>query len=200
MSTPIVFNVVKTPKDILHSIKNTNFEVLLEELRHTDDKELTHKIQTGTGHFYENFNFTWEKIKEYPLLDSVFNFVNNQYKKYNSPSKDIGLIPQLLHYPDTFGCLNTHTHNNLKQKVGVICVLYSKYLSGSFYVAIGNKIYLPAEKVGDTIIFNFELAHGVAIQSKNNESYNIKYEPTNDDVKKLGRVVAVLTSESINSV
>lgn len=190
--------LVKTPKKLVDKIVSTNFPELLKLLRQNYSNQLRigkSKFQK-TPHCYETFLFTWDELENCIFLSQVFEFVAFMYKRHKSPSKDIGLRPQIIHYPAAYGCLGSHFHDNSEQKIGAICVLYSSRQTGAFYIEKEKQIYFPNEQVGDTIIFDFGLTHGVLsdtnlpmeiLEKKDAEKYV--------DINNLGRIVAVLTSE-----
>lgn len=193
-----LYHLEKTPKSLVEKIEATNFQNFLQDLR----KDYSGQLRFGksklqkTPHCYETFLFEWEEVMKNRFLSQIFEYVESVYKKYDSPSKSIGLRPQIIHYPAGFGCLGSHVHDNSVQKIGAVCVLFSCREVGAFYVEKDNQIYFTNEQVGDTVVFDFGLIHGVLSDSKS--AFHLlenKIPSKVPIIENVGRVVAVLTSE-----
>ena len=149
-----------------------------------------------TPHCYETCIFDWDDFREVDINQKVFNFIAEQYVNHGVDPAKIGLRPQIIHYPAYYGCLGTHIHDNSVQKVGVISILYSSRTCGSFYIEQDKQVYFPNERPGETIIFDFGLKHGVVMETKNPDWF-FESDRVNELAlfEKVGRIVAVLTSE-----
>ena len=187
----------KVPHALVEQIVATDFSNLLQYYRDENLCQLRvgiSKIQK-TPHCYETILFDWDDVEKDLFLSELFGYVETVYQRYKSPSKAMGLRPQLIHYPKDVGCLGSHHHDNSIQKIGAVCVLQSSHENGVFYVERGKQIYLANERVGDCIVFDFGLVHGVASYSTIPDGFFEKGGANKIDLNEIGRLVAVLSSE-----
>jgi hypothetical protein len=193
----MVFELETVPSALIEQIEATDFSKLLQYYRDKNRCQLrvgVSKLQK-TPHCYETILFDWDDVGKDIFLSELFGYIHTVYQRYKSPSKTIGLRPQLIHYPKDVGCLGSHYHDNSIQKIGAVCVLQSSYENGAFYVERDKQIYLANERVGDCVVFDFGLVHGVASHSTIPDGFFEKGGSNKIDLHEIGRLVAVLTSE-----
>jgi hypothetical protein len=165
------------------------------------------KLQ-NTPHCYNCYIFDWDNISITPEINKVFKLLKDNYQNYTDKTvEEVGLYPQLIHYPENGGFIGIHYHPLSPQYIGQVLLLQNtKQCQNGFYLKHNNNLLDLSDehKIGDLLIFKFNLLHGVSPTINVNE--NLLWKDTgewydtinkisfNPDINNIsGRWVAVLT-------
>jgi hypothetical protein len=229
---PLIFNKYLIDNNIYTLMNNLNYDIkksvitqsecnkLIEYIFNLKQKQklVENKIQyfersgisklQNTPHCYNCYLFDWNNISITPEINRVFNILKDNYEKYTHKTvEDVGLYPQLIHYPENGGFIGIHYHPLSPQYIGQVLLLQNtKQCQNGFYLKHNNNLLDLSDehKIGDLLIFKFNLLHGVSPTINVNE--NLLWKDTgewydtinkisfNPDINNIsGRWVAVLT-------
>jgi hypothetical protein len=196
------------------SIKLISYIFDLKQNNKLNENKIKYSERSGfsklqnTPHCYNCYIFDWDNISITPEINRVFKVLKDNYQNYTDKTvEEVGLYPQLIHYPENGGFIGIHYHPLSPQYIGQVLLLQNtKYTQNGFYLKHNNNLLDLSDKhkIGDLLIFKFNLLHGVSPTIHVNE--NLLWKETgewydtinkisfNPDINNIsGRWVAVLT-------